>query len=718
MVSQITQGGVAIDRLIVFFLCAFKHVHSFNARILTHRVFINSDTLQLVNRLGQSASPYLLQHAENPVDWWEWTQEAFEQARNRDVPIFLSIGYSACHWCHVMAHESFEDPEVAKFLNEHFVSIKVDREERPDIDSIYMEATVAMTGHGGWPMSVFLDHEGRPFYAGTYFPPTPHHGMPSFSQLIQSISDTWVQRKSDILQAGERIVTALESRSEGFESTDISGLSKEKCGEYLRGAVMSLQQGFDEENSGFGRAPKFPPSMVLEFLLRMTSDTQVGQQAEHMAFATLEAMARGGIYDQIGGGFARYSVDEAWVVPHFEKMLYDNALLIRVYSHWWRLTGNPLAEKVVRESIEFLLREMRTPEGAFASALDADSEGVEGKFYAWTPEEVAEAVGMGFVDSACEMFEVTQLGTFEHGNSTLQLLADPRDSDLWLKFREQLFASRSNRVRPGQDDKVVASWNGLTISALAEAGSIFGEPEWVQAAEAAADCVISVHFGAGGSPRSMSRTSRGGVAGKNSGVLDDYANMSEGLLTLYQVTGASEWLVLARTLLDTALEAFDDGAGGFFDTSIDAEKLIRRPRDFADNAEPSGWLAVANLLVRFSGLATSDYLQLRSRAELALGVVPKFALSAPRSVGWGLVALWSLTQGPWEVEVSGPKSAQYARLAQLSPLCPEVRWSTGIADHAQVCRFTICELPTSSPQELAKFIGLRPDLHPTPTAQE
>lgn len=659
-----------------------------------------------MNRLEQSTSPYLLQHAENPVDWWEWTQESFEEARVRDVPIFLSIGYSACHWCHVMAHESFEDPDVAEFLNRNFVSIKVDREERPDIDSIYMEATVAMTGHGGWPMSVFLDHDGRPFYTGTYFPPTPHHGMPSFDQLIRSISDTWVQRKPDILQAGERIIAALESRSEGFESTDISTLNKEQNMEYLRGAVNSLHQSFDRENAGFGRAPKFPPSMVLEFLLRMTLDTQVGERAEHMASTTLEAMARGGIYDQIGGGFARYSVDEAWVVPHFEKMLYDNALLIRVYAHWWRLSGHPLAERVVRESIDFLLREMRTPQGAFASALDADSEGVEGKFYAWTPGEVAEAVGAEFADAACEMFEVTPSGTFEHGNSTLQLLADPQDPDLWSNFRTQLLAARSNRIRPGQDDKVVASWNGLAISALAEAGSIFGEPQWIEAAEAAADCVIGVHFGAGEAARSMSRTSRNGVPGSNSGVLDDYANMSEGLLTLYEVTGESEWLLLARTLLDTALEAFDDGEGGFFDTSINAEKLIRRPREFADNAEPSGWLAMANLLVRFSALAPSDYLQLRTRAELALGVVPNFAMSAPRSVGWGLVALWSLVEGPWEVEVSGPASAQLARIALLSPLSPEVRWSEGIEDHAQVCRFTVCEMPTSSPRELAKFLNL------------
>jgi hypothetical protein len=520
------------------------------------------------------------------------------------------------------------------------------------------------------------------------------------------------------LQAGERIVAALENRSQGFEPTDVSALDNDQYLEYLRGAVGGLQQSFDNENAGFGGAPKFPPSMILEFLLRMTSDTQVGQQAAKMAFTSLEAMARGGIYDQIGGGFARYSVDESWVVPHFEKMLYDNALLIRVYAHWWRLTGNPLAERVVRESIEFLLREMQTPQGAFASALDADSEGVEGKFYAWTPDEVAEAVGLEFADTACEIFEVTQSGTFEHGNSTLQLLTDPLDRNLWSNFRMQLFNARSTRIRPGQDDKVVASWNGLAISALAEAGSIFREPEWIQAAESAANCVISIHFGVGESPRSMSRTSREGVAGKNSGVLDDYANMSEGLLTLYEVTGEPAWLGLARTLRDTALESFDDGEGGFFDTAIDAEKLIRRPRDFADNAEPSGWLAMANVLVRFSALASTDFLELRTRAEAALGVVPKFALSAPRAVGWGLVAMWSLAQGPWEVDVSGPKSAQFARLALLSPLCPEVRWSQGDADHAQVCRFTICELPTNSPKELAEFMSLGPHLQHLITSRE
>ena len=365
-------------------------------------------------------SPYLLQHADNPVHWWEWSPEAFAEARERNVPIFLSIGYSACHWCHVMAHESFENLETAKILNDNFVSIKVDREERPDIDSIYMEATVALTGHGGWPMSVFIDPEGKPFYAGTYFPPTPRHGSPSFPQLLESISEAWNGRRNEVLAAGSRIIDALNARRHDVDGPEIGQLNPEQIQEVLRGSVRALETSFDPQYGGFGGAPKFPPSMVLEFLLRMSLDPEVGSLAFNMATKTLESMARGGIYDQIGGGFARYSVDNRWVVPHFEKMLYDNALLIRVYAHWWRLTGSKFAERIVRESVDFLINELRTQEGAFASALDADSDGEEGKFYAWSKSDIESIFDTTEAKAISELLSVTDAGTFEHGTSTLQ----------------------------------------------------------------------------------------------------------------------------------------------------------------------------------------------------------------------------------------------------------------------------------------------------------
>ncbi len=395
----------------------------------------------MTNRLEHSTSPYLLQHKDNPVDWWEWSEEAFDEARRRDVPVFLSIGYSACHWCHVMAHESFEDDDVAALMNERFVSIKVDREERPDVDSVYMQATVSMTGHGGWPMSVFLDHEGRPFYTGTYFPPQPRHQLPSFTQLLEAISDTWQERREDVLAAGVRITSALSTRSLPTSGTGPPELMD------LALAVATLARDFDDRRGGFGGAPKFPPSMVLEFLLRHHALTQ-DENALGMAQDTLEAMARGGIYDQLGGGFARYSVDADWVVPHFEKMLYDNALLLRVYLHWWRLTGSPLAERVVRETAEFLLREMRTPEGGFAAALDADSEGREGAFYAWSPSQLADVLGDDDGAWAAALLHVTADGTFEDGHSTLQLRQDPDDHERWSALRSRLLGRARGATAP------------------------------------------------------------------------------------------------------------------------------------------------------------------------------------------------------------------------------------------------------------------------------
>ena len=655
------------------------------------------------------SSPYLLQHADNPVDWWEWGEDAFAEARRRDVPVFLSVGYSACHWCHVMAHESFEDEQTAAYLNEHFVSIKVDREERPDVDDIYMDATVALTGQGGWPMSVFLDHEGRPFYAGTYFPPAPRPGMPSFTQLLVGLSDAWRERREDVLSSGVRIVNAL-SRRELPTGHAAPGEAE------LREAVTRLEGQFDQRSGGFGGAPKFPPSMVLEFLLRMHA-LDGDESALAMADQTLTAMARGGMYDQLGGGFARYSVDAFWVVPHFEKMLYDNALLLRVYAHWWRLTGSPLAERVVRETAEFLLRDLRTKEGGFAAALDADSGGREGAFYAWSPALLVEALGEQDGAWAAQLLGVPEEGTFEDGLSTLVLRYDADDPQRWSRVRRRLWEERELREHPGRDDKVVAAWNGLAIAALADAGGIFGEPEWIEAAAAAADLLIAVHLGANDDDR-LVRTSRDGRAGATAGVLADYGDVAEGLQALFQVTGDEEWLILAGVLLDVAIQHFGDGDGGFYDTADDASALIRRPRDPHDDAEPSGWFATANAAITQAALTgVTEY---RAVAERALAVASPGALGAPRAAGSGLAAAVALVAGPLEAAVVATAADDlgewwHAALLGTSPGMVVAAGTDGDSDvgllrdrpaiggapTAYVCRGFVCDRPITDLSEFA-----------------
>lgn len=669
------------------------------------------------NRLATSTSPYLQQHADNPVDWWEWGEEAFEEARRRDVPVFLSVGYSACHWCHVMAHESFEDEATARVLNANFVSIKVDREERPDVDAVYMDATVRLTGHGGWPMSVFVDHEGRPFYAGTYFPPEPRHGLPSFIQLLTGISEAWRDRRGDVIASGERIVKALTSRS------TIGSAEAPPSEEELAIAVQTLRTQFDDRHGGFKGAPKFPPSMVMEFLLRyaaLTGDTDALAMAER----TLEAMARGGMYDQLAGGFARYSVDSAWVVPHFEKMLYDNALLLRVYAHWWRLTGSPLAKRIVRETAGFLLREMRTPEGGFASALDADSEGREGAFYAWDPAGLVAVLGEEDGAWAATLLSATPDGTFEHGLSTLQLLRDPDDPRRWADVRERLAQAREMRERPGRDDKVVAAWNGLAIAALADAGVLLREPEWIEAAAMAGDLLIAVHLGAEDDDR-LVRTSRDGVAGTTAGVLDDYGCVAEGFQALYQATGDDAWLMFAGMLLDVALQHFRAEDGGFYVTADDVPALIQRPRDPADNAEPSGWTSVANACVTQGAL--TGVMEYREAAERALGIVTVLGTQAPRAMGWGLAAATALVAGPLEVAiVSDPDDGQRAEWWWTAAMgtSPGMVVAVGAPDDdsvallrdrptlngrptAYVCRGFTCDHPTTDLTDLAARIGVR-----------
>ena len=669
----------------------------------------------MANRLAQSTSPYLLQHADNPVDWWEWGEDAFDEARRRNVPIFLSIGYSACHWCHVMAHESFEDDQTAALMNELYVCIKVDREERPDVDSIYMDATVAMTGQGGWPMSVFLDHEARPFYAGTYFPPQPRHGLPSFPQILTALSEAWTDRYDDVVRSGVRITEALSSR--------VIRLPEVPAGRWeMDAAVESLARDVDREWGGFGGAPKFPPSMVLEFLLRYHALTD-DPTSLAMAERTLEAMARGGLYDQLGGGFARYSVDREWVVPHFEKMLYDNALLLRVYAHWWRLTGSPLAERVVRETAAFLVREMRTPEGGFAAALDADSDGVEGAFYAWSPEQLAAVLGEDDGRWAADLLSVTPEGTFEHGLSTLQMLSDPDDDDRWASVRSRLGAAREHRVRPGRDDKVVAAWNGLAIAALAEAGALFEVEEWVEAAVGAADLLVAIHLGANDDDR-LVRTSRDGRAGQTDGVLDDYGDVADAFQTLFQVTGEDAWLVLAGMLLDVAIQHFGDEDGGFYDTADDAAPLIRRPRDAQDNAEPSGWLATANACITQAAL--TGVVEYRRVAERSLSVVSLLAERGPRAVGWGLAGLAALECGPLEVALvaDDPDELGPWWRAALLGTSPGLVVAARLSDEAEVgllhdrppvggrptayvCRRFACDAPLTDLGTFVERVGVR-----------
>ncbi|MFJ4830336.1 thioredoxin domain-containing protein [Streptomyces sp. NPDC088747] len=673
-----------------------------------------------MNRLAGVTSPYLLQHAENPVDWWPWTPEAFEEARRRDVPVLLSVGYSACHWCHVMAHESFEDEATAAYLNEHFVSVKVDREERPDVDAVYMEAVQAATGQGGWPMTVFLTADAEPFYFGTYFPPTPRHGMPSFRQVLEGVRGAWTERRGEVDEVAEKIVRDLAGRELSYGDATVPGE------EELAGALLGLTREYDAQHGGFGGAPKFPPSMVLEFLLRHHARTG-SEGALQMAADTAERMARGGIYDQLGGGFARYSVDRAWVVPHFEKMLYDNALLCRVYAHLWRSTGSELARRVALETADFMVRELRTDEGGFASALDADSDDgkgghAEGAYYVWTPAQLTDVLGAD-AELAARHFGVTEEGTFEEGASVLQLPEQDGefDAERIEAVRSRLLAARNERPAPGRDDKVVAAWNGLAVAALAETGAYFGRPDLVEAAIGAADLLVRLHMD---DRARLARTSKDGQAGANAGVLEDYADVAEGFLALAGVTGEGVWLEFAGFLLDHVLAQFTDSASGaLYDTAADAERLIRRPQDPTDNATPSGWSAAAGALLSYAAQTGAE--PHRTAAERALGVVKALGPRVPRFTGWGLAVAEALVDGPREIAVVGPAedpaTGELHRAALLGT-APGAVVAVGTADSdelpllagrplvgglpsAYVCRNFTCDAPTSDVQRLREAVG-------------
>lgn len=670
------------------------------------------------NRLAHETSPYLLQHADNPVDWWPWSEAAFDEARRANKPVLLSVGYSSCHWCHVMAHESFEDDPTADYLNEHFVSIKVDREERPDVDAVYMEAVQAATGQGGWPMTVFLTPDAEPFYFGTYFPPAPRHGMPSFRQVLEGVRSAWADRRDEVAEVAGKITRDLSQREIDYGGTEAPGK------EELAQALLGLTREYDPQRGGFGGAPKFPPSMVVEFLLRHHARTG-SEGALEMAQDTCERMARGGIYDQLGGGFARYSVDREWVVPHFEKMLYDNALLCRVYAHLWRSTGSELARRVAVETADFMVRELRTTEGGFASALDADSDDgtgtgkhVEGAYYVWTPEQLVEVLGEADAELAAQYFGVTDDGTFEEGQSVLQLPQSEGvfDAERIASVKSRLLAARSQRPAPGRDDKVVAAWNGLAIAALAETGAYFDRPDLVEAAVSAADLLVRLHLD---EHAKLARTSKDGQVGANAGVLEDYADVAEGFLALASVTGEGVWLEFAGFLLDHVLAGFVDESGALYDTAADAERLIRRPQDPTDNATPSGWTAAAGALLSYAAQTGAE--PHRSAAERALGVVKALGPRVPRFIGWGLAVAEAYLDGPREVAVVGPslgdEAAKALHRTALLGTAPGAVVAFGVAESeelplladrplvggepaAYVCRNFTCDAPTTDPEQL------------------
>ncbi|MFB7912532.1 thioredoxin domain-containing protein [Streptomyces sp. NPDC056061] len=672
------------------------------------------------NRLAQATSPYLLQHADNPVDWWPWETDAFEEARRRDVPVFLSVGYSACHWCHVMAHESFEDDDTAEYMNEHFVSVKVDREERPDVDAVYMEAVQAATGQGGWPMSVFMTPDGEPFYFGTYFPPESRHGMPSFRQVLEGVRNAWTSRRDEVGEVAGKITRDLAQRE---LSTGDTGTPTEETQTL---ALLQLTRDIDSASGWFKGDTKFPPSMVIEFLLR--HHARAGSVAAlEMAEGLCGAMARSSLYDQVGGGFHRYVLTPSAggpLVPHFEKMLYDNALLCRVYTHLWRATGADFARRVALETADFMVRELRTAEGGFASALDADSDDgtgqhVEGAYYVWTPEQLREVLGERDAAFAAEYFGVTEEGTFEAGASVLRL---PRtgvaDADRIADVRARLLAARETRPHPARDDKAVAAWNGLAIAALAETGACFDRPDLVERATEAADLLVRVHMG---DSARLARTSKDGRSGGHAGVLEDYGDVAEGFLALAAVTGEGVWLEFAGFLLDIVLQHFTGEGGQLYDTADDAEQLIRRPQDPTDNAAPAGWTAAAGALLSYAAHTGSE--AHRAAAEEALGVVKALGPRVPRFIGWGLAVAEALLDGPREVAVAGPVGGALHRTALLgtAPGAVVAAGETGgaefplLADRpmadgtptAYVCRRFVCDAPTTDAQELARRLGAR-----------
>jgi uncharacterized protein YyaL (SSP411 family) len=655
----------------------------------------------VANLLNRSTSPYLRQHADNPVHWREWTPEALSDAAARDVPILLSVGYAACHWCHVMAHESFEDADVAALANANFVCIKVDREERPDLDAVYMNATVALTGQGGWPMTCFLTPDGRPFFCGTYYPKA------NFLQLLTAVAETWRDRRDEVEKASDQITAELRNMAGG-----LPGGGPPVGAELCDHAVAAVLADEDARHGGFGQAPKFPPSSLLEGLLRHHERT--GSAAALSAVErTCAAMARGGIYDQLAGGFARYSVDPYWVVPHFEKMLYDNALLLRAYAHLARRTGGLLARRIASETADFLLAELADGD-MFTSSLDADAAGREGSTYVWTPAELRAVLGDDDGDWAAATFAVTDEGTFEHGASVLQLPADTDDPARLETVRAALLAARASRPQPARDDKVVTAWNGFAITALAEASVALQRPELLDAASRCARRLVDLHVVDG----RLRRASLGGAVGASAGILEDHAALATGLLTLYQLTGS--WLSEAQHLLDVALDHFADPAqpGRWFDTADDAETLMVRPADPIDGATPAGASLIAEALQLAAYLTASP--RYAEAAQATLSAAAPILGRAARSAGHWLAVAEAQLRGPIQIAVAcGPSSELLAAARTLAPGGAVVvggpvdssellrgRDRVGGADAAYVCRGTVCDLPVTTVGDLAAALGV------------
>lgn len=678
------------------------------------------------NRLAQESSPYLLQHANNPVDWYAWGEEALAKAKAEDKPIFLSIGYSACHWCHVMEHESFENEHTARLMNEHFVNIKVDREERPDLDSIYMNAVVALTGHGGWPMSVFLTPEGIPFYGGTYFPPTPRYGMPSFEQVLTTLARLYQTQREDVTQNGASLLARLQSNIPLQTAGSLDPAVPEL-------ALQGLSRNFDHTHGGFSGAPKFPQPMTYDFLLRSYARNRRGSALE-MVELTLHKMAQGGMYDQLGGGFHRYSVDAIWLVPHFEKMLYDNALLARLYLHAYQLTGEPFYRRIVEETLDYVAREMTDPQGGFYSTQDADSEGEEGKFFLWTPDEVKAILGKEEGEIFCAAYDVKPGGNFE-GKSILNIPVPFEEVAQQLKLpletflevlqrgRASLFTEREKRIKPGRDEKIITAWNGMMLAAFAEAARVLARPDYLEVARRNVEFVLSTMLKDGRLFRTWK--AQPGQA-KLMGYLEDYAFYADGLLALYQTVFEPRWFQAAQALMEVVLEHFPDKeAGGFFDTADDHEQLVARPKDLQDNAIPCGNSIASRVLLALA--AYTGQAKYEEPALEALGGLQSAMSQYPGAFTYWLGSLEFALAPPKEVALIGPLETQETRtLLQIlqnpyrpnqvvavagpghvtgHPALVEGRPMQNGSTTAYVCQRFTCQRPVTTGAELEQLLA-------------